>query len=202
MLMRADETLSENHKMLYEFMYEHLTQTTQLTKTMEYEINVAFSGIVNARMAAKVKPGSSMYEAKVVSICEHVIYFLSNQALELESGEMPSRATKYQSTCLGTDLNMGVSKSSGGRRLDLRCRVGDLGEANVDLIRELHNIVIHRLQKTKGSGLWSCGQRAPGHIQSYTLPSTLGNLVLQFQSLTRALQVRDEFVSVRLGIRA
>lgn len=38
MLMRTDETLSENHKVLYEFVFSRLTQTTQLIKTMEYEI--------------------------------------------------------------------------------------------------------------------------------------------------------------------
>jgi len=38
MLLRTDETLSENHEMLYEFVFSRLTQTTQLTKTTEYEI--------------------------------------------------------------------------------------------------------------------------------------------------------------------
>ncbi|KAF9344085.1 hypothetical protein BGX34_006006, partial [Mortierella sp. NVP85] len=90
---------------------------------------------------AKVKPDSSMYEAKVVTIWEHVLYFLSSKALELEAGELPSRATKYQSTCLGTDLSMEVSKSSGGRRLDLQCRVGDL---------EINNSEFKRCESAKG----------------------------------------------------
>ncbi|KAF9343906.1 hypothetical protein BGX34_006234 [Mortierella sp. NVP85] len=34
---------------------------------------------------AKARPNDSMYEAKVVSIWEHVLYYLSNQTLELEA---------------------------------------------------------------------------------------------------------------------
>ncbi|KAK3807269.1 MAG: hypothetical protein J3Q66DRAFT_392588 [Benniella sp.] len=191
MLSRTDETLTDNHQMLYEFVYSRLTQTSELSKAAEYELYVALSGIVNARMMnadhhfdsgtldkirqeccqeeyrcpdkipgltkildklkgiperyisrdglidydgisdevtllkakgikrkqkrekkegkkgkmnqeteedrvwravlevvdylAKAKPNSSMYEAKVVTIWEHVLYFLSSKALELEA---------------------------------------------------------------------------------------------------------------------
>ncbi|KAF9353999.1 hypothetical protein BGX34_011256 [Mortierella sp. NVP85] len=45
--------------------------------------------------------------------------------LKLLSGEIPSRATKHQSVNLGLDLGIELSKRSGGRKLDLQCRVGD-----------------------------------------------------------------------------
>ncbi|KAF9904781.1 hypothetical protein EC991_002351, partial [Linnemannia zychae] len=90
-----------------------------------------------------------------------------------------------------------------------------LVEANVDLFREIHTIMVHRLQQAKNDefqknarffslyagdrGFRTLEIRAMGARsyvavckvhQSYSLPSTLGNLVLQFQSLVHILQIR------------
>ncbi|KAF9119394.1 hypothetical protein BGX30_003868, partial [Mortierella sp. GBA39] len=90
-----------------------------------------------------------------------------------------------------------------------------LVEANVDLFREMHTIMVHRLQQAKNDefqrsarffGLYAgdrgfrtleiraAGARSYVAVckvhQSYSLPSTLGNLILQFQSLTHILQIR------------
>ncbi|KAK3821012.1 MAG: hypothetical protein J3Q66DRAFT_398083 [Benniella sp.] len=228
-LIRTDETLSDNHRMLYDFVFGRLSQPEQLSKLSEYDVYIALSGIINARMKnsnkyfgekilntikmkcrrdefhrpehvpglndvleklkgmpgrfisprgvvdydglvqeatylkakyikkikkkntlpdpiytavlqtvdylARARPSASMYEAKVVSIWEHVLYYLSNEALDLIPGEIPSRATKHQSTCLGLELNIEMSKGSGGKRLDLQCRAEDLEVNNSEFKR-------------------------------------------------------------------
>ncbi|KAF9349138.1 hypothetical protein BGX34_002015, partial [Mortierella sp. NVP85] len=244
-LIHTDETLSDNHRMLYEFVFGRLSQPEQLSKLSEYEINIALSGIINARMTnankyfgqdildkikekcrrdeyhrpehvpglndvleklkgmadrfispqgvvdydglsneaaclrakhikrtkrksippvpiytavlqtveylAKARPNASMHEAKIVTIWEHVLYYLSNETLELLSGELPSTATKHQSISLGLDLNIEMSKGSGGKRLDLQCRAGEL---------EVNNSEFKRC----GTKSWKLDQQLPKNI--------------------------------------
>jgi hypothetical protein len=60
-------------------------------------------------------------------VTDHIFLFLS--------GELPCNATKYQSSFLGIELNTEISKGSGGKRLDLQCRVGDLELNNSEFKR-------------------------------------------------------------------
>ncbi|KAF9996112.1 hypothetical protein BGZ65_008269, partial [Modicella reniformis] len=59
---------------------------------------------------ASTRPSTTMCEAKIVSVC--VLFYLSGRTLEFVPAEIPSRATKYQSICLGLDLNIEMSKAS------------------------------------------------------------------------------------------
>ncbi|KAF9362208.1 hypothetical protein BGX34_006614 [Mortierella sp. NVP85] len=46
----------------------------------------------------------------------------TREALPIFGGEIPCRATKYQSANIGLGLNIETSKASGGKKLDLQCR--------------------------------------------------------------------------------
>ncbi|KAF9960866.1 hypothetical protein BGZ65_011610 [Modicella reniformis] len=186
-LIRTDETMSHHHQILYDFVFDRLTKRDSLTKQSEFDVSVALSGIINARMKDASKYFGQNTLDVIKSKCfsnnfcrpdgipglkttldelnldqfihmRHVDYKgLSQQVtllkakdietnksdpireatqlvidivIELPSGEIPSRATKHQSTNLGLGLNIEMSKGSGGKRLDLQCRGVDKLELN------------------------------------------------------------------------
>ncbi|KAF9163992.1 hypothetical protein BGX20_001120, partial [Mortierella sp. AD010] len=114
-----------------------ILQSEQIQKDRKSRTeNLLMAGVLDTILyLSKAKPSISMYEAKVVSIWEHVIYYLSNQSLELISGEIPCRATKYQTSSVGLGLDLDFSKSTGGKRPDLQCRLGDLELNNCEFKR-------------------------------------------------------------------
>ncbi|KAG0004335.1 GATS protein-like 3 [Modicella reniformis] len=196
-LVRTEETLSKNHQMLHEFVFDRLSQTEQLSKLSEYEVYVALSGIINARMrnANKYFDEEILNTIKVQCLRddfhrpEHVLGLseildklkgladrfislrgvvdykggLSDEVTCLKAkhikktkknkatlrdpiwtalldtidylGELPSRATKHQSAYLGLELDIEMSKGSGGKRLDLQCRAGNMELNNCEFKR-------------------------------------------------------------------
>ncbi|KAK3821015.1 MAG: hypothetical protein J3Q66DRAFT_398086 [Benniella sp.] len=66
--------------------------------------------------------------------CAFICHILTI-SLDFLSGEIPSSTTKHQSTCLGLDLDIEISKGSSGKRLDLQCRAGDLEVNNSEFKR-------------------------------------------------------------------
>ncbi|KAF9950451.1 hypothetical protein BGZ65_006605, partial [Modicella reniformis] len=111
-LMRADDIRSKNHL--------HPIRSVVLD-TVIY--------------LSSIRPDTSMVEAKIVSVWGQVLYLFSERELELISGELPSRATRHQSKGLGLDLNIEISNRSGGKRLDLQCRVNELELNNSEFKR-------------------------------------------------------------------
>jgi hypothetical protein len=64
-----------------------------------------------------------------------VIQLEFNRVFLFSSGEVPSPATKHQIERLSSYLEIQMAKGSGGRKLDLQCRLGDLELNNSEFKR-------------------------------------------------------------------
>ncbi|KAK3807063.1 MAG: hypothetical protein J3Q66DRAFT_374923 [Benniella sp.] len=121
--------------------YERLANQATLLKSEDIKEN-GLKPVRTAALAAElsliraqVRPDPTTYENIIVSTWRYVLSLFSKRRVNFISGEIPSRATKRQTACLGEDMNIDISKGSGGKRLDLQCRVGKLDISNSEFKR-------------------------------------------------------------------
>ncbi|KAF9405237.1 hypothetical protein BGZ76_006631 [Entomortierella beljakovae] len=67
-----------------------------------------------------------MSEAELVSVWSYVINALAGHTLTLRSGELTSKATKWQRLLLQQELDHDTGTATYGRKLDLQCRSEEL----------------------------------------------------------------------------
>ncbi|KAF8923208.1 hypothetical protein BGZ58_003237, partial [Dissophora ornata] len=76
------------------------------------------------------RPSVSMSESKVVSVWEFVLSCFTDHALNFETGELVSKASKHRCEILGEELNTDTTTSAYGKKVDLQLRVEDELELN------------------------------------------------------------------------
>ncbi|KAF9898593.1 hypothetical protein EC991_010820, partial [Linnemannia zychae] len=78
------------------------------------------------RHIAIKKPSKNMSEAELVEVWSYVMNALAGHTLTLRSGELASKATKWQRMLLQQELNHDSGSAAYGRKLDLQCRSEEL----------------------------------------------------------------------------
>ncbi|KAF9371739.1 hypothetical protein BGX21_005019 [Mortierella sp. AD011] len=78
------------------------------------------------RHIAIKSPTKDMSEAELVSVWSYVINALAGHTLSLRSGELASKATKWQRLLLQQELDHDSGTATYGRKLDLQCRSEEL----------------------------------------------------------------------------
>ncbi|KAF9178095.1 hypothetical protein BGZ51_007754 [Haplosporangium sp. Z 767] len=69
-------------------------------------------------------PSDKTCEAELVSIWKYILDSLSGRDLDLQSGELTSKATKWQRMLLKLECKIGTGAATYGRKVDLQCRMG------------------------------------------------------------------------------
>ncbi|KAF9150700.1 hypothetical protein BGX20_005611, partial [Mortierella sp. AD010] len=72
------------------------------------------------------KPSKSMSEGELVEVWTYVLNALAGSKLSLRSGELTSKATRWQRLLMKQEYDMDPGQATYGRKLDLQCRVGEL----------------------------------------------------------------------------
>ncbi|KAF8923985.1 hypothetical protein BGZ58_002313 [Dissophora ornata] len=72
------------------------------------------------------KPSKSMSEGELVDVWSYVVNALAGNKLSLRSGELTSKATKWQRLLMEKEYDVDSGLATCGRKLDLQCRVGEL----------------------------------------------------------------------------
>ncbi|KAF9993352.1 hypothetical protein BGZ80_005332 [Entomortierella chlamydospora] len=72
------------------------------------------------------KPSRSMSEGELVEVWSYVLNALAGNKLSLRSGELTSKATRWQRLLMKQEYDMDPGLATYGRKLDLQCRVGEL----------------------------------------------------------------------------
>ncbi|KAF9155567.1 hypothetical protein BGX21_004778, partial [Mortierella sp. AD011] len=72
------------------------------------------------------KPSNGLSEAELVEVWSYVINALAGHSLTLWSGELTSKATKWQQTILRKELDIDSGSAAYGRKLDLQCHIDGL----------------------------------------------------------------------------
>ncbi|KAF8984441.1 hypothetical protein BGZ46_007996 [Entomortierella lignicola] len=72
------------------------------------------------------KPSKSMSEGELVEVWSYVLNALAGNKLSLRSGDLTSKATRWQRLLMKQEYDMDPGLAMYGRKLDLQCRVGEL----------------------------------------------------------------------------
>ncbi|KAF9578754.1 hypothetical protein BGW38_005295 [Lunasporangiospora selenospora] len=72
------------------------------------------------------KPSKNMSEAELVEVWSYIMNALAGHKLTLRSGELASKATRWQRMLLQQELNHDSGSATYGRKLDLQCRSEEL----------------------------------------------------------------------------
>ncbi|KAF9195257.1 hypothetical protein BGZ49_003058 [Haplosporangium sp. Z 27] len=87
-------------------------------------------GFLTLSDTSTIKPSKDMSEAELVGVWSYVINALAGHSLTFRSGELTSKATKWQRRLLQKEMELESGSSLYGRKLDLQCRTVDHLEIN------------------------------------------------------------------------
>ncbi|KAF9979442.1 hypothetical protein BGZ65_006571, partial [Modicella reniformis] len=94
------------------------------------------------------KPSKAMSEGELVAVWSYILNALADHKLTLRSGELTSKATRWQQLLMQQEYDLDAGSATYGRKLDLQCRHNDVeinnSEFKVDHASDLQVEVQYR----------------------------------------------------------
>ncbi|KAK3844786.1 MAG: hypothetical protein J3R72DRAFT_56059 [Linnemannia gamsii] len=87
------------------------------TTPLRYRVLDAIRHIIRS------KPNENMSEGEVVAVWRYILIALSGDCLKFRSGELTSKATRWQRRLMKMDYDVNPGKPTYGRKVDLQCTI-------------------------------------------------------------------------------